>query len=178
MNLCVEECCSMHLSDLFCTCNPLFAIHTSDSTNPPSWSVCRECTNLDLSNLTGRFPPPFLLIRSKLLKNCPFAWKTSSSTFCVVASDLTLVLLESSSALVPLEEELGNLLLKSRVDLLSVVSKLGEIPLSSLLGHIFCFEIFCLENNFLSPCFSSLEVKFCCCYERVSFFWNNMYLPM
>ena len=98
--------------------------------------------------MTGRFPPTFLLIRNKLLKNSTLKDKLPDLLVFVVPN-LTLVLLESFPVLVPLEEEFGNLLLKPRVlDLLSVVSKLGEILLSSLLGHIFCFGIFCLESNF------------------------------
>ena len=57
---------------------------------------------------------------------------TSRST-CFVVPVLTLVLLESSPVLILLEEEFGKLLLKPRaLDLLSVVSKLGEISLSCL----------------------------------------------
>ena len=70
--------------------------------------------------------------------------------------------MESSPVLVPLEEEFGNLLLKPRaLDLLLVVSKLGEIPLFSLLGHIL-----------------KLEAKFGCCCEGIPFFWNKIYLPL
>ena len=71
------------------------------------------------------------------MKWSPFPASHSLSDLLVfVAPDLTLVLLESSPVLDPLQEEFGNLLLKPRVlDLLSVVSKLGEIPLSSLLGR-------------------------------------------
>ena len=65
-----------------------------------------------------------------------------------VFPDLTLVRLEPSTVLVPLEEEFGNLLLKQRaLDLLSVVSKLGEVLLS-LSARGVHFGIFCLENNF------------------------------
>ena len=60
---------------------------------------------------------------------------------------LFLLLLERPPVLDPLQEEFSSLLLKRRVlDLLPIVSKLGEIPSSSLLGQNFHF--FCLENNF------------------------------
>ena len=68
-----------------------------------------------------------------------------------VVLDLTLVFLEPFPVLVPLEEEFGNLLLKPRaLDLFSVVSKMDEIPLSSLLGKIlefFVWKIIFLEFN-------------------------------
>ena len=96
--------------------------------------------------MTGRFPPPFLLIpllSDKLLKWSPFPAMSSLPDLIIfVVPDLTLVLLESSPVLVPLEEEFGNLLLKPRaIDLLPVVSKLGEILLSSLLGYILEFFV-------------------------------------
>ena len=62
--------------------------------------------------------------------------------FVVPNLPLGLVLLEPFPALDPLEEEFDNLLLKTRgPDLLSIVSKLGEILLFSLLGHILEFFI-------------------------------------
>ena len=41
-----------YASGLFCTCDPLFATHTSDSANFPSWRLCREWTDADASNLS------------------------------------------------------------------------------------------------------------------------------
>ena len=66
---------------------------------------------------------------------------TSRSTLFVVP-DLTLVPWEPSPVLVPLEKQFATLLLKPRVlDLLSIVSKLEEIHLSSLPGHILEFFV-------------------------------------
>ena len=123
--------------------------------------------------MTGLFPPPFLLIRNKLLKNVelktvemePFPALPSHPDLLVfVVPDLTLVALETSPVLVPLGEEFGNhgnLLLKPRaLDLLCVVSKQGEIPLSSLLGYtveFFVWKIIFLEldvDELIPPCFS------------------------
>ena len=109
--------------------------------------------------MTGPFPPPFLLIRNKLPKNPTFERKTfemepfssiafTSDLLFFVVPDLNLVPLEPSPVLVPLEEEFGNLVLKPRVlDLLSIVSKLGEICLSSRLGHI--LDFFAWKISFL-----------------------------
>ena len=78
----------------------------------------------------------------------------------LVAPELTLVLLESSPVLDPLQEEFGSLLLKPRViDLLSIVSKPGEIPLP-MLGHnleLFVWKICFLEldeRELIPPCLS------------------------
>ena len=122
--------------------------------------------------MTAQFPPPLLLIRNKLPKNPPFERQTfemepfssiaftSRSTLFVVP-DLTLVLWEPSPVLVPLEEQFATLLLKPRVlDLLSIVSKLEEIHLSSLPGHILEFfvqKIIFLEldeHELIPPCLS------------------------
>ena len=84
---------------------------------------------------------------------------TSRSTLFVVP-DLTLVFWEPSPVLVPLEEQFATLLLKPRVDLLSIVSKLEEIHLSSLPGHILEFfvqKIIFLEldeHELIPPCLS------------------------
>ena len=118
---------------------------------------------IQIIQIYGWFPPPFLkipLLSDKLLKWSPFPALPSLPDLLVfVVPDLTLVLLEPSPVLVPLEEEFGNLLLKPRApDLLSVVSKLGEIPLSSLLGHIlefFVWKIIFLvldEHELIPPC--------------------------
>ena len=77
----------------------------------------------------------------------PFPALPSLSDLLVfVIPYLTLVVLEPSAVLIPLEEEFGNLLLKPvALDLLQAVSKLGEIPLYSLFGHIlklFVWKIF------------------------------------
>ena len=135
----------MHPSGLFCTCDALFATHTSDSANLPSWRLCREWTDADASNLslsgflhlfywseTNRSKIP--LLSDKLLKWRPFPPLSSFPDLLVfVVLVLTLVLLEPSPVLILLKEEFGKLLLKPRaLDLLSVVSKLGEISLSCL----------------------------------------------
>ena len=78
-----------------------------------------------------------------------------------VVPDLTLVLSELSTLLDLLQKEFGNLLLRPRVlDLLSIVSKLEEIPLSSLLGDnlkFFVWKNFFLEldeHDLMPPCLS------------------------
>ena len=74
-----------------------------------------------------------------------------------VVSDLTLVLLVPSPLLLPLEDDFGNLLKPRHFNLLSVVSKLGEIPLYTLLGHIFVWKVIFLEldEHELIPSWSS-----------------------
>ena len=66
------------------------------------------------------------LLNDKLLKWIPFpALPSLPDLLAFVVPDITLVLLEPSPVLDPLQEEFGNLLLKPRVlDLLSIVSSL------------------------------------------------------
>ena len=145
MSFCVEEHWSMHPSGLFCTCSPLFPTQTSGRVNLPSCSVSRDWTNSDSSNLwivvcfhlfcwaqTNRWKIP--LLSDKLLKWSPFpALHSLPDLLVFVVPNLTLVLLEPSYVLVPLKDEFGDLLIKIRaLGLLSVVFKVGEIPLSHL----------------------------------------------
>ena len=89
----------------------------------------------------------------------PFpAFPSVSDLLVFVIAHLTLVLLEPSPVLVPLEEAFLNLLLKPRApDLFSAVSKQGEIPLFSLLGKILKFFVWKItfleldEHELISP---------------------------
>ena len=146
--------------------------------------------------MAGWFRPPFLLIRNKLLKNSPFEWQTfemehfssfafTSRSACFFYYWFNFATYGAFSCTGSIRRGFGNLLLKPRdLDLLSVVSKLGEIPLSSLLGHIlesFDWKILFLELNeheFIPAYLSWPEVKFGCSFQGVPFFWNKIYLPL
>ena len=197
VNLWAEERCSIYPQGLFCTCNPLFAKHTSDSANLPSWSVWREWVDPDPSNLwlvgsvqllcwsetnCSKIP----LLSDKLLKWSTFPALPSSPDLLVFFYYwFNFATYGTFSCTGSIRRGFGNLLLKPRdLDLLSEVSKLGEIPLSSLLGHIlesFDWKIFFLELNeheLIPPYLSWPEVKFDCCFQGVPFFWNKIYLPL
>ena len=97
----------------------------------------------------------------KLLKWSPFPALPSLPDLLVfVVLDLTLIPLEPFPVLDSLEKKFGNLLKPRVLGLLSIVSKLGEIPLSSLLGLIlefFVWKITFLEldgQELIPPCLS------------------------
>ena len=76
MNLCVAESWSMHLSGLLCTCNPLFATHTSQSPNLSSWSVCREWTDSYSSIYDWSVSSTFFADHKETTQKFPF-WVTN-----------------------------------------------------------------------------------------------------
>ena len=97
----------------------------------------------------------------KLLKLSPFPALPSLPDLLVfVVLDLTLIPLEPFPVLDSLEKEFVNLLKPRVLGLMSIVSKLGEIPLPSLLGLIlefFVWKITFLEldgHELIPPCLS------------------------